>query len=82
MSVIWRLIRVTLMPHVLILMVATSVPVTQDSVEMGTHAVILMSVSLILVTRMQLVPIPMAASRVSATLDLREMEQFVYVSYC
>ena len=42
--------HVTLMLTVQTLLVATSVPVTQDSVGMGKHAVILMSVSLILVT--------------------------------
>ena len=58
---------------------AMSVPASLATLVMDIHVRILMSVSLILVMRMQLVPTITGASPVSATLDFQEMEPFVLV---
>ena len=52
---------------------AMSVPASLATLVMDIHARTLMSVSPILVMRMQLVPTIMGASPVSATLDFQEM---------
>ena len=58
---------------------AMSVPASLATLVMDIHVRTLMSVSLILVMRMQLVPTIMGASPVNATLDFPEMEPLVLV---
>ena len=59
---------------------AMSVPASLATLVMDIHVRTLMSVLPILVMRMQLVSTIMGASPVSATLDMWEMDHYVYVS--
>jgi hypothetical protein len=67
------------MQSVLTQQAAISAPASLATLVMDIHVKTLMSVLPILVMRMQLVPIAMGASHVSATVDLWEMEHLALV---